>query len=333
MRVPVSRRSVLWGMAALPLTCVSMPPAAAISNSTAGFGALVKVIDQGAISDQWPAVEYSARVYERGISVTRRGLTMSRQSVLGLASGWNGGMGFPVQEAVLQDYGGYVQRFSQGDAHWGAGRDATTLITRYPSSEWETRTFKDVSPAHDFYRHIEILAKLGVIQGWPDGTFRPQAPVLRDAFAAFCYRLKGSPAYTPPARSPFKDVSPGNIFYKEICWSRSRGIVNGWPDGTYKPLEPIKRDAIAAMLYRMAPATAYTFTPPQSLGFVDVQKSTIFYREMEWMRSTGIATGWVNNPSTGTTSTWKWEYRPLRTATRAEAAAFLLRWHKLFGTL
>ncbi|MGP9649430.1 S-layer homology domain-containing protein [Glutamicibacter sp. AOP38-B1-38] len=277
-------------------------------------------------------MEYSAKIYENGIAVTRRGLTMSRKSKLGLAKLWHPGLGFPTEDVRVLENGSYGQEF-QGVTTWWEGGDFLGSQTTHPSSEWETKSFKDVPETHDFYREIEILSKWGVTEGWPDGTFRPQAPILRDAFAAFCYRMKGRPAYTPPATSPFKDVPTNNIFYKEICWAESQGIVNGWSNGTYKPFEPIKRDAIAAMLYRMAPSSAYSFTPPESLGFVDVPKSTIFYREIEWMRSTGISTGWEKDTFVWDIRDWTREYRPLNTATRAEAAAFFVRWNDCFGNL
>ena len=72
----------------------------------------------------------------------------------------------------------------------------------------------------------------------------------RDAMAAFLYRSAGEPAYTPPRDSPFEDVSSTSTFYKEISWAESVGITTGWRDGTYRPLQPINRDAMAAFVYR-----------------------------------------------------------------------------------
>ncbi|KAA0973551.1 S-layer homology domain-containing protein [Paeniglutamicibacter gangotriensis] len=328
----MSRRSLLIGATLLPLTALAIKPAmAAASNSTAGFGALVKQI--GMDTDTWwPAMEYSAKVYENGISVTRRGLTMSRKSKLGLAKLWHPGLGFPTADVRLLENGSYGQEF-QGVTTWWEGGSHLGSQTTHPIYDEHPRSFKDVSDSHDFYREIEVLSTLGVTEGWPDGTFRPQATILRDAFAAFCYRMKGSPAYKPPVTSPFKDVPTNNIFYKEICWAESQGIVNGWSNGMYKPFEPIKRDAVAAMLYRMAPTTAYSFMPLKTLGFVDVPKSNIFYREIEWMRSTGISIGWEKDTFVDDMRDWTREYRPLNTATRAEAAAFLVRWNERFGIL
>lgn len=90
----------------------------------------------------------------------------------------------------------------------------------------------------------------GITTGYPDGTFRPNAPVNRDAMAAFFYRAAGSPHVDLPTTSHFSDVSTDNQFYREITWLASKGISTGWPDGTYRPVTPIARDAMAAFIYR-----------------------------------------------------------------------------------
>ena len=123
--------------------------------------------------------------------------------------------------------------------------------------------FTDVPVTHDFYKEISWLASTGVSRGWagPNGTreYRPTVAVSRDVMAAFMYRLAGSPAFTPPAVSPFSDVSVNRVFYKEISWLAAAKISGGWsePDGTksYRPTLAVSRDVMAAFMYRFA---AYT---------------------------------------------------------------------------
>jgi hypothetical protein len=112
--------------------------------------------------------------------------------------------------------------------------------------------FTDVRPGNNqFYKEITWAHSVGLANGWPDGTFRPHDPIKRDAMAAFLYRASGSPAYTPPATSPFTDVRSGsNQFSKEISWMAAKGYSTGWSDGTYRPLQPVRRDAVAAFVYR-----------------------------------------------------------------------------------
>ena len=186
---------------------------------------------------------------------------------------------------------------------------AAAVATR-PSSP-----FRDVTASSSiFVVEIAWMHHQGLSTGWPDGTYRPLQPITRDAMAAFLYRAAGSPSFTPPRRSPFRDVTASSsIFYKEITWAHSQGLTTGWPDGTYRPLEPIARDAMAAFLYRAAGSPSYT--PPTRAPFRDVRASnSIFHREIAWVSSQGISTGWPD----GT-------YRPLQPVARDAMAAFIYR--------
>ena len=119
--------------------------------------------------------------------------------------------------------------------------------------------FIDVPTSSQFYKEIAWLASRGISTGWelPNGwrEFRPYSPIARDAMAAFLYRSKGSPAYTPPGTSPFRDVPTSHLFYTEIAWMSAEGISTGYavPGGKeYRPLNAVARDAMAAFLYRAA---------------------------------------------------------------------------------
>ena len=113
-----------------------------------------------------------------------------------------------------------------------------------------TPSFKDVPRDHPFYKEIEWMRARGITTGWSDGTFRPNAAVNRDAMAAFFYRFAGSPAYSAPAVSPFSDVAAGSQFYREISWLAEQRITTGWADGSFRPVQPIERGAMAAFLHR-----------------------------------------------------------------------------------
>jgi S-layer homology domain len=114
--------------------------------------------------------------------------------------------------------------------------------------------FTDVSPTDQHYRAMVWMRNSGISTGYADGTFRPLEPVRRDAMAAFLFRLSGDVTYMQPAQSPFSDVFTSTAYYREMAWMRDKGISTGWPDGTYRPLEPVNRDAMSAFLHRFAKA-------------------------------------------------------------------------------
>lgn len=149
-------------------------------------------------------------------------------------------------------------------------------------------SFQDVAPGQQFAHEIHWMKDQGLSTGWPDGTYRPLLPIARDAFAAFLYRLEGEPSFDVPAESPFADVTPSTEFYREITWARARGLITGWPDGTYRPLAPIARDAAVVIFHRLRgrPAGA-SFAP-----YPDVPPGTMFREEIGWARNTGLMLGW-----------------------------------------
>lgn len=170
--------------------------------------------------------------------------------------------------------------------------------------------FRDVPNGAQFAADIRWLAQQGITTGWADATYRPLESVSREATAAFLYRLSGSPAWTPPATSPFPDVRAGDAFHHEITWLAAKRITTGWTDGTFQPLEPVTREAMAAYLYRL-----YRGTPPaRPAPFTDVRTGDPFATEIAWLASTGITTGWPD----GT-------FRPKEPIARDAMAAFLHR--------
>ncbi|WP_422116934.1 S-layer homology domain-containing protein [Brachybacterium sp. UNK5269] len=219
-----------------------------------------------------------------------------------------------VRDDVCATYGN--RNFFRTFSEW-FGSPSGAPTSRYPvAAPWgkdPAAPFTDVRYGQlIFFTEIAWMKHQRLADGWSDGTYRPFEPMKRDAMAAFLYRAAGSPPYTPPAKSPFKDVSTSMIFYKEIAWAESVGITEGWPDGTYRPFEPVKRDAMAAFLYRASGEPAYT--PPARSPFVDVDSTVIFRDEIAWAQSVGIANGWADG-----------RYRPYEPILRDAMAAFIYR--------
>ncbi|WP_364306743.1 S8 family serine peptidase [Paenarthrobacter nitroguajacolicus] len=182
--------------------------------------------------------------------------------------------------------------------------------------------FKDVLTTQQFYKEMSWMADRKISTGWVEAdksvTYRPLAQINRDAMAAFLYRMAGSPEYTPPAQSPFKDVLTTQQFYKEMAWLAETGISSGWTENgarLYKPLTPINRDAMAAFLYRLANKPDYV--APPWLPFNDVSANQQFYKEMAWMYESGISSGWRD--------AYVSLYKPLSPVNRDAMAAFLYR--------
>lgn len=179
------------------------------------------------------------------------------------------------------------------------------------------QAFTDVPAGAAFFHEVSWLSNSGVSTGYPDGSFRPRDSVQRDAMAAFLFRKAGSPAwFVPPAVSPFRDLGPGDMFYKEVTWLAAQGITTGYSDGTFRPRNSVSREAMTAFLYRYATSLngAPVYAAPATAPFGDVRPGDPFHREVSWAAAAGITTGYPDG-----------SFRPGTPVSREAMAAFLYR--------
>ncbi len=169
--------------------------------------------------------------------------------------------------------------------------------------------FSDVPSGHPFVTEIGWLVGEGITTGFPDGTFRPTVAVSRQAAAAFLYRLAGEPEVT--GQAGFADVPVGHPFHDEIAWLVGEGITTGFPDDTFRPTQPVTRQAAAAFLYRFDGEPAVS----GQAGFADVPEGHPFESEIAWLVGEGITTGFPDDT-----------FRPVNDVTRQAMAAFLYRY-------
>jgi uncharacterized repeat protein (TIGR01451 family) len=113
-------------------------------------------------------------------------------------------------------------------------------------------SFPDVPESSTFFSEIEWLVDVGITTGFPGGTFRPAAPVSRQAMSAFMYRLAGEPEFEPPAEASFADVPTSSQFFTEIEWMADEEITTGYGDGSFRPAISVKRQSMSAFMHRLA---------------------------------------------------------------------------------
>lgn len=124
----------------------------------------------------------------------------------------------------------------------GPGRDAAA--------------FPDFGPEDPNFPFVRYLADLGVVKGYPDGTFRPAAPVTRAETAALLVRALSLAAGPAPAAPTFSDLGPDHWAFPVVEAAARAGLFKGFPDGTFRPGEPVTRAQAAALLLRLTNATA-----------------------------------------------------------------------------
>jgi len=128
--------------------------------------------------------------------------------------------------------------------------------------------FTDVPTSNTFYSYIETAYNGGIISGYSDGTFRPNANITRGQFSkvviiafGFTLNTQGGPHFT--------DVPTSNPFYAFIETSRYLGLISGYSDGTFRPGLDITRGQAAKITFQarqQAPASTETSTATSTPG-------------------------------------------------------------------
>ncbi len=109
-------------------------------------------------------------------------------------------------------------------------------------------TFTDVAPGSTFYQYIETAVQHGIISGYSDRTFRPNADVTRGQLTKIVVSARGW-MLNNPTTPTFSDVARGSTFYEYIETAVAHGILGGYSDGTFRPANNATRGQISKILY------------------------------------------------------------------------------------
>lgn len=176
-----------------------------------------------------------------------------------------------------------------------------------------TSHFSDVE-AHWAQDCIHLLNQKQIIQGYPDGTFRPETTITRAEFAALIQRAFPKAAVV---RSPliFSDVPTTHWAHAVIQWAYERGFFSGYPDQTFQPNQPIPRVQAVTVLVN-ARSLDLTQAPLDLLPLYFEDAAEIPDYGKSAIAAAIIAEQVVNYPEVR-------QLAPNRAATRAETAALL----------
>lgn len=135
--------------------------------------------------------------------------------------------------------------------------EVTTMFARLLTEQIEadktySSTFNDVAKNCWAANYIGYMQQFGIVTGYEDGSFRPDAPVTRAEFAAIASRFEkltqGSKIFT--------DVPDTHWAVRYINFAATRGWVTGYEDGSFKPEHSITRAEVAAVTCRLLERSA-----------------------------------------------------------------------------
>lgn len=143
---------------------------------------------------------------------------------------------------------------------------------------WSSKNdFSDVSADKWYNNAVSTLSNMGVIGGYADGTFRPDAPISRAEFAKIAVSFTqntGSATY-----NYFTDVKTTDWFAPYVTAAKDAGLIEGYSDGSFKPESKITRAEACAIVNRTLgrkPSKAHMKISDR-IDWPDVQTTDWFY--------------------------------------------------------
>lgn len=199
-----------------------------------------------------------------------------------------------------------------------AGLTALTLSLSLLPVRANKTSYLDVDDGLWYAAPIAFTQQHGLMDGTARGHFAPEQPLTRAALAEALYRLAGS----PPAEGEepdFLDVPPGHPNLTAIRWARSSGVVDGYPDGTFRPDGPITREEIAVLLWNNRGGQPASGPAP----YGDREDVSPWAREaVDWAYGAALMSGTPDS-----------RFLPLNNTTRAEGAAILMSYAEAWYSL
>ena len=193
---------------------------------------------------------------------------------------------------------GYPDESVRPDASMTRAEAATVFYRLYYGEypEFERRmsngTFEDVKTGDWFYKEVETLYNIGIVEGADEHKFSPDEPVTRAEFAVMAARFadldyKGG--------NIFDDVPNGHWAYSYINAAANAGWVKGYPDGSFRPDEPISRAEVVRLVNSMVNRSVtldklkelgvecpYNDLVENHWGYCDLMEATVPHSAEEW---------------------------------------------------
>ena len=192
----------------------------------------------------------------------------------------------PALQANTDDHYSYLIGYADGTVHPNGKitrAEVATIFFRLLDDDtrakyWSSKNdFSDVSADKWYNNAVSTLCNMGVIGGYADGTFRPDAPISRAEFAKIAVSFtqnNGSAVY-----NYFTDVKTTDWFAPYVTAAKDAGLIEGYSDGSFKPESKITRAEACAIVNRTLgrkPSKAHMKISDR-IDWPDVQTTDWFY--------------------------------------------------------
>ncbi|HYF92451.1 MAG TPA: putative Ig domain-containing protein, partial [Symbiobacteriaceae bacterium] len=160
--------------------------------------------------------------------------------------------------------------------------EVATILARVLELTVETvgqHPYPDVTPGSWFTGYVTAVTNAGLMQGYPDGLFRPNSPITRGEIATVVARLR---KLDPVAGEYFTDTA--DHWSTGVVNAATRaGILKGYPDRTFQPGRPMSRAEFVTAVNRLLsrgplvgrPQPRWPDVPPGHWAIGDVEEASL----------------------------------------------------------
>lgn len=131
--------------------------------------------------------------------------------------------------------------------------EAITIFARLMTEKMDvdatySSSFSDVKAGAWYANYIGYMEDYNIINGYEDGTFRPDAAITRAEFAAMASRFD---KLENTDKNVFTDVAASHWAINSINSAYAKGWIGGYPDGTFRPNQNISRAEVVSIVNNM----------------------------------------------------------------------------------
>lgn len=108
--------------------------------------------------------------------------------------------------------------------------------------------FDDVNPTEWYAEAVAFCRQRGLMNGVSETEFDPNGTMTRGMMATVLYRIEGEPEVT--SANLFQDVDADSWYGPAVIWAAEQGLVEGYGNGTYGPMDEMTREQMTTILWR-----------------------------------------------------------------------------------
>ncbi|MBQ5797803.1 MAG: S-layer homology domain-containing protein, partial [Firmicutes bacterium] len=161
--------------------------------------------------------------------------------------------------------------------------------------------YSDLDPKVWYHNGIEYCIEKGIMSGYGNGVFKPNADTSRAMLMVMLWNMNGSPIVSDSM--DFKDVAEGKWYTEAIRWAKAEGIASGYGNGYFGTDDLITREQVVTMLWNYAKYKGMDVSKAEETSILsygdaeDVARYAV--SAMQWACDSGVVSGKNNADKTG----------------------------------